>query len=159
MLSFLGTKRQRSTAYHPQSNGLVECFYQHVKEAFRALQTGQWCDDLPIFLPTIRATTKEDLGHSPAELVFGEDLRLPAPPTPPPNEDIAIPGSSRLPLLPTTSQHTPLPTPLPPLVIPNEKLAIPRPSRPPIPPPPPVITALPRILTPQLSHCPTLPNS
>ncbi|KAK4310293.1 hypothetical protein Pmani_018112 [Petrolisthes manimaculis] len=41
------------------------------------LQTDQWADALPLILLTLRATVKEDLYYSSAELVFGEDLHLP----------------------------------------------------------------------------------
>ena len=77
MLQYLGTKRQRTTAYHPQSNGMCERFHRTLKAALRATQPAQWCDALPIILLTLRATAKEDIGHSPAELVFGEEPRLP----------------------------------------------------------------------------------
>lgn len=84
LLTFLGTRRQRTTAYHPQANGMVERFHRRLKEALRAMhQPAQWMDALPIILLTLRATEKEDLHHSPAELVYGEDLRLPGQYTPP----------------------------------------------------------------------------
>ncbi|KAK4307264.1 hypothetical protein Pmani_020977 [Petrolisthes manimaculis] len=53
---------------------------QHDGGAFHlpsALQPDQWTDALPLIFLTIRASMKEDLHHSPAELVFGEDLHLP----------------------------------------------------------------------------------
>ena len=77
LLDFLGTRRHRTTAYHPQANGMVERAHRRLKEALRAVQPAQWVDALPIILLSIRATEKEDLGHAPAELVYGEDLRLP----------------------------------------------------------------------------------
>ena len=36
LLNSLGTKKIRTTAYHPQSNGLVERFNKRLKEALRA---------------------------------------------------------------------------------------------------------------------------
>ena len=76
LLRYLGADRHRTTAYHPQSNGLCERFHRRLKDAIRAVQPSQWVDALPIILLTLRATAREEIGHSPAELVFGEDLRL-----------------------------------------------------------------------------------
>ncbi|MPC41934.1 Retrovirus-related Pol polyprotein [Portunus trituberculatus] len=36
LMAFLGTSRQRTTAYHPQANGM-ECFHRCLKEAIRVL--------------------------------------------------------------------------------------------------------------------------
>lgn len=77
MLKLIGTRRNRTTAYHPCSNGMVERFHRRLKEAFRSLQPDQWVDALPLILLTIRTTMKEDIKYSPAQLVYGEDLRLP----------------------------------------------------------------------------------
>ena len=74
----LGTKHSRTTAYHPQANGLVERFHRHMKSALRARLTGhQWADELPWILLGIRTAPKEDLGTSSAELVYGAPLTVP----------------------------------------------------------------------------------
>lgn len=74
----LKMKRIRTTAYHPQSNGLVERFHRTLKASLRASENPtKWCDELPLVLLGIRTTIKEDLKCTPAELVYGEDLRLP----------------------------------------------------------------------------------
>lgn len=79
LLTFLCTTCQRTTAYHPQSNSMVECFHRRLKEALRALpHPTNWTDALPIILLILRAT-EENLHYTPAELVYSyeEDLRLP----------------------------------------------------------------------------------
>ncbi|CAI5694697.1 unnamed protein product [Oreochromis niloticus] len=78
----------RTTAYHPQANGMCERFHRSLKAAFRAsLTDGNWVDRLPWVLLGLRCAVKEDLGVSPAELVLGQPLRVPGeflPESPPP---------------------------------------------------------------------------
>ncbi|PIK34627.1 hypothetical protein BSL78_28546 [Apostichopus japonicus] len=73
----LGSKRIRTTAYHPAANGLVERFHRHLKSSLKARNNIQWTETLPMILLSIRTTLKEDIGCSAAELVFGTTLRLP----------------------------------------------------------------------------------
>ena len=74
----LGTKLHHTTAYHPQSNGLVERFHRHLKSAMRARLTGpSWIKELPWVLLGIRTAPNEDLGCSSAELVYGAPLTVP----------------------------------------------------------------------------------
>ena len=75
---FLGTKQITTTSYHPQSNGIVEIVHQRLKDALRMQQNpNNWSNNLPLVLLSIRSSIKEDLDCSPAELVYGETLRLP----------------------------------------------------------------------------------
>ena len=74
----LGSNRIRTTSYHPQANGLVERFHRDFKNSLVArCNTVYWSDELPIVLLGIRATVKEGLGCSPAELVYGQTLKIP----------------------------------------------------------------------------------
>ena len=75
----LGIQRIRTTAYHPQANGLVERFHRYLKAAIRcAEEDGTWSQVLPLVLLGIRTTHRRDLGATPAELVLGENPRIPA---------------------------------------------------------------------------------
>ncbi|XP_011258800.2 uncharacterized protein LOC105252873 [Camponotus floridanus] len=64
-------------AYHPASNGMVERFHRSLKSAIRCYATIEWIDVLPTVLLGLRASVKEDLKTSAAELVYGTPIRLP----------------------------------------------------------------------------------
>ncbi len=71
-----------TTAYHPQSNGMVERFHRQLKEALRSRECGiNWAAHLPWVLMGLRAAPKDDSSISSAELVYGQELRLPGQPT------------------------------------------------------------------------------
>ncbi|XP_003367811.1 putative integrase core domain protein [Trichinella spiralis] len=75
----LGIKLAPASAYHPQTNGMVERFNRHLKTALaaHANHSHRWIDALLLVLLGIRSSVKEDLRHAPAELVYGSPLRLP----------------------------------------------------------------------------------
>jgi hypothetical protein len=78
LCTLLGTTHSRTTAFHPQSNGLVERFHRTLKTALRAKLTGpNWIDVLPWVLLGVRTAPKEDLASSSAELVYGMPLTVP----------------------------------------------------------------------------------
>ena len=75
LMCLLGTKRIRTTAYHPIANGLVERFHRHLKGALKCLpDPTHWTKVLPLILLGIR---KQDLKCTAAEMVYGTTLRLP----------------------------------------------------------------------------------
>ena len=74
----LGFQHCTTTAYHPQSNGLVERFHRQLKTALRARLAGvDWPQHLPWVLLGLRTAPKEDANISSAELVYGAPLTLP----------------------------------------------------------------------------------
>ena len=75
-LHTLGTNIKTTTAYHPQANDMVERFHRQLKSSLKA-RGGDWFQELPIVLLAIRTTPREDLGATPAELLYGTTLRLP----------------------------------------------------------------------------------
>ena len=78
LCSCLGIQHSTTTAYHPQSNGLVERFHRQLKQSLRARDCGTaWADHLPWALLGLRAAPKEDSAVSAAEAVYGTALNLP----------------------------------------------------------------------------------
>ncbi len=76
LADLLGFKHQRTTSYHPQSNGLIERFHRQLKSSLLC-HNDSWYDVLPAVLLGLRAAFKEDVQATPAEIVFGESVRLP----------------------------------------------------------------------------------
>eukprot|EP00731_Ephydatia_muelleri_P009752 Em0005g338a len=78
LMAFIGSRRARTTAYHPQTNGMVERFHRQLKTALKAQpQPDSWMDALPLVLLGIRTAVKEDLASTAAEMLYGTTLRLP----------------------------------------------------------------------------------
>jgi hypothetical protein len=78
LCSLLSIKHNQTTAYHPQSNGLVERLHRRLKDALRARAAGaDWYLHVPWVLLGIRTACSEESDFSPAEAVFGSQLVLP----------------------------------------------------------------------------------
>lgn len=75
----IGADRIRTTAYHPQSNGMVERWHRSLKTALKchAAVDSKWTEILPTVLLGLRTSYKEDIKGSVAELVYGTTLRIP----------------------------------------------------------------------------------
>jgi hypothetical protein len=78
LCSLLNIQPSPTTAYHPQSNGLVKRFHRRLKDALRSrAAAADWHDRLPWVLLGIRTAFREDSEFSPAEAVYGSQLVLP----------------------------------------------------------------------------------
>ena len=76
--SLLGMARSSTTAFHPQSNGMVERFHRRLKDSLRArLAASDWVDHLPWVLLGLRSAPREDSATSASEAVYGSALVLP----------------------------------------------------------------------------------
>jgi len=75
----LGIKHLSTTAYHPQTNGMVERFHRTLKTslAIHAATTHQWTRSLPYILLGWRNTPSKTTGASPAQLLFGTGISMP----------------------------------------------------------------------------------
>ena len=76
----LGIKQYRSSAYHPESPGALECFHQNLKNMTRpyCFDTNRdWEEGVHLLLFAVRESVQGSLGFSPFELVFGHFVRGP----------------------------------------------------------------------------------
>ncbi|GFX16129.1 retrovirus-related Pol polyprotein from transposon 412 [Trichonephila clavipes] len=74
-----GIKVSRSSVYHPQSN-LVEHFHRTVKQVLKVLcieAAPNWEVQVLAAFFALRTVTHDSTGFSPAELVYGNNLRTP----------------------------------------------------------------------------------
>jgi hypothetical protein len=79
MCTKLGLKHILTTAYHPQSYGMVERVYRQIKVALRARAEGPArTSHLPWVLLGQHAAPKEDSSISSAELMIGSPLLHPS---------------------------------------------------------------------------------
>ena len=77
-LQSLGVSHSVSSAYHPESQGALERWHQTLKSMLRkyCYDTGKdWDEGVPFVLFAICDAKQESLGFSPAELVFGHNVR------------------------------------------------------------------------------------
>ena len=80
VLQQLHIKHNKSSVYHPQSQGALERFHQHLKSLLRAYCTElkvDWEEGLPWLLLAAREVVQESTGFSPNELVFAHTVRGP----------------------------------------------------------------------------------
>ena len=75
----LGSDRIKTSSYNPRANGMIERFHRQFKASLRCLEADRnWYEHLPLLLLWFRSTHKEDIQASPAEMVYGQTLTLPA---------------------------------------------------------------------------------
>jgi hypothetical protein len=77
----LGINKTRTTPLHPQSDGMVERFNRTLEEYLRKVVSKNqkdWDEHIPKFLMAYRSAVHETTSYTPAKILFGMDLRLPA---------------------------------------------------------------------------------
>ena len=73
-------KQIRSSAYHPESQGVLERFNSALKVMMRMYcfkNERDWGEGIPLLLFAARELVQESLGFSPFELAFGHQVRGP----------------------------------------------------------------------------------
>ncbi|TNN05036.1 Retrovirus-related Pol polyprotein from transposon 17.6, partial [Schistosoma japonicum] len=88
--SFFGIRKTRTTAYHPQENGLLKRTNRTLKTLLRSFvhqaPAANWDDLLPQCLLAYRSSVHSSTGFSPAQLHSKHDLKLPIEIQLPPHE-------------------------------------------------------------------------
>lgn len=75
----LGMHHIMTSSYNPRANGMIERFHRQLKASLRCVANDHtWSEALPIVLLGIRTTFKEDLNATAAEMLYGQQLSLPA---------------------------------------------------------------------------------
>ena len=80
LCEMLGIRKTRTTAMHPQSDGMVERMNRTIgKYLSKVVSNHQrdWDRHLHLFLLAYRSAVHETTGQSPANVLFGRELRLP----------------------------------------------------------------------------------
>lgn len=70
----LGLERVRTTPYHPQSNGMIECWHRPLKTALESHKSS-WTDALPLVLLGLRTAIRGETSAS--EMLYGTTIRIP----------------------------------------------------------------------------------
>ncbi|GFY07907.1 retrovirus-related Pol polyprotein from transposon 412 [Trichonephila clavipes] len=81
LCEILAIDKTRTTALHPQSDGMAERFNRTILNSLSLLLSSNqedWDKKLPFFLLVYRSTVHETTGYSPSQMLFGHKLRLPA---------------------------------------------------------------------------------
>lgn len=80
MCEILGVKKTRTTPLHPQSDGMVERMNRTMGRYLSKVVSDHqrdWDQYLHLFLLAYRSSVNESTGHTPANILFGHELRLP----------------------------------------------------------------------------------
>lgn len=72
-LEAFGVSKSRTTAYHPQGDGMVERFNRSLLQLFRTYTSRQadWEQHLPLVLYAYRSAVHSSIGVAPFQLMFG----------------------------------------------------------------------------------------
>ena len=80
MCQLFGIEKRRTTAYHPQTDGLCERFNGILKSLLRMRVNNDkddWDEQLPHALLAYRVSKQSSTGVTPFEMLYGRDARLP----------------------------------------------------------------------------------
>lgn len=70
----LGLERIHTTPYHPQANGMIECWHRPLKTALESYKSS-WTDALPLVLLGLRTAIRGETSAS--DMLYGTAIRIP----------------------------------------------------------------------------------
>ncbi|KXJ67993.1 hypothetical protein RP20_CCG006763 [Aedes albopictus] len=70
----LGLERIHTTPYHPQANGMIECWHRPLKTALESYKSS-WTDALPLVLLGLRTAIRGETSAS--DMLYGTTIRIP----------------------------------------------------------------------------------
>lgn len=74
----IGCEHFKTSAYHPQANGLIERIHRTMKAAIKCYTNAtNWSDILPLLMLSLRTIYKPDINASPAEMIYGQTIKIP----------------------------------------------------------------------------------
>ena len=77
LYNLLNIRAIRTSPYHPQTDGLVECFNKTLKALLRKLVNKEGCDWDRLLLFAYREVPQSATGFSPFELLYSQEVRGP----------------------------------------------------------------------------------
>ena len=83
LCEMFGIEKRRTTAYHPQTDGLCERFNGILKSLLRMRvnqEKNDWDEQLPNALLAYRISTQSSTGVTPFEMLYGREAQLPLGP-------------------------------------------------------------------------------
>ena len=80
LMKFLEMDKTRTTAFHPQSNAVIERMNKTLQNMLAKCineEQSNWSQQLPYVMMTYRSSVHESTSYTPQFLVFGQELSLP----------------------------------------------------------------------------------
>jgi hypothetical protein len=80
LAAWFGIEKLRTTAYRPQTNGMLERFHRTLNSMlakFVAENQRDWCERVPVVMAAYRASVHETTGYTPNQLMLLRETRAP----------------------------------------------------------------------------------